>query len=41
MYYDAQSDDVALTHAVMRSATDLGAELMLNAAVRQIELTAK
>lgn len=38
-YFDAQSDDVALTHAVMRSATDLGAELMLSTTVRRIELT--
>jgi glycerol-3-phosphate dehydrogenase len=41
LYSDAQSDDVALTHAVMRSATDLGAKLMLSAAVRQIKLTAE
>ncbi|MEN8132169.1 MAG: glycerol-3-phosphate dehydrogenase/oxidase [Pseudomonadota bacterium] len=37
-YYDAQTDDRALTHAVMHSATRMGAELILGATVTRIEL---
>ena len=37
-YYEAQTDDAKLTKSVMQSAQSLGAKLMLNAAVSQIEL---
>lgn len=36
-YFDAQTDDAALTHAVMRSAQELGAELFAPAEVFRIE----
>jgi glycerol-3-phosphate dehydrogenase len=36
-YPDAQTDDVALTHAVMRSAQELGAELRIPAALQHVE----
>ncbi len=38
-YYEAQTDDSLLTQAVMHSAQQLGAELILNARVTNIELT--
>ena len=38
-YYEAQTDDSALTVAVMRSAQDMNAELCLNSTVQKIELT--
>lgn len=37
-YYEAQTDDSLLTQAVMKSAQDHGAELILNAKVANIEL---
>jgi glycerol-3-phosphate dehydrogenase len=40
-YYDAQTDDVALTNAVMHSATLMGAELKLGAKVHHIQLRDK
>ncbi len=40
-YYDAQTDDKALTQAVMNSALALGAQLRLEAEVKHIELTAR
>lgn len=39
-YYDAQTDDKALTQAVMDSAIALGAQLILEAKVKHIELNA-
>jgi|TARA_B110000914_G_C15512710_1_gene471651 glycerol-3-phosphate dehydrogenase len=39
-YHDAQTDDVALTKAVMQSAIDLGAELICPARVTRIDLSA-
>ena len=38
-YRDAQTDDAALTRAVMQSAVNLGAELLLSATTYRIELT--
>ena len=40
-YPDAQTDDAALTHAVMRSAQELGAELRVPASLRQVECHAQ
>ena len=37
-FYDAQTDDAALTDSVMRSALTFGADLALNARTRHIEL---
>jgi len=37
-FYDGQTDDAALTRAVMQSAEDLGAKLRLNAEVQNIEI---
>jgi glycerol-3-phosphate dehydrogenase len=37
-YYDAQTDDVALSHAVMASATALGAELQCDAEFIQADI---
>jgi len=37
-FYDGQTDDAALTHAVMRSAEDLGAKLHLSSAVQNIQI---
>jgi glycerol-3-phosphate dehydrogenase len=37
-YYDAQTDDVALTKAVLRSAQQLGAQVKVPATLEQIEL---
>jgi glycerol-3-phosphate dehydrogenase len=37
-FYDAQTDDVALTTSVMRSASTFGADLALNARLQHIEL---
>ncbi|HIO13712.1 MAG TPA: FAD-dependent oxidoreductase, partial [Chromatiales bacterium] len=39
-YYDAQTDDAALTAAVMQSALDLGAQLITSATVERIDLSA-
>ncbi len=39
-YYDAQTDDKALTQAVMDSAITMGAQLRLEAKVKHIELNA-
>ena len=38
-YRDGQTDDAALTRAVMQSAVNLGAELLLNAITYRIELS--
>ncbi len=40
-YLDAQTDDAALTRAVMQSAVNLGAELLLSATTYRVELTQK
>jgi glycerol-3-phosphate dehydrogenase len=40
-YPDAQTDDAALTHAVMHSAQELGAELRVPASLRQVECHAQ
>jgi len=40
-YYDAQTDDAELTHAVMASAQQLGAELIMPASFSSAEITDK
>ncbi len=39
-YYDAQTDDAALTRAVMASAVELGAELRMSTRVRSLRIEA-